>query len=94
MANRREIKKDVNYLCYEVVYECMIFLEHTPSLNQENVYEIIYDAVDLRNDLIFRINHPEQNNSPSVAAGHYRQLREDLYDGTIAMIERLNSLPR
>jgi hypothetical protein len=94
MAKRRDIKRDVNNLCYEVVYECMIFLEHTPSLNQENVYQIIYEAVDLRNELVNRVNHPEVNNSPSARRDYYREIREDLFNGTISMIERLNSLPR
>ena len=94
MARRRDIKRDVNNLCYEVVYECMVFLEHTPSLNQENVYQIIYDAIDLRNDLVHKVNNPQTNNSPAARRNYYREIRTDLYDRTISMIERLNSLPR
>lgn len=94
MARRKDIKRDVNNLCYEVVYECIVFLEHTPSLNQENVYQIIYDAIDLRNDLVHKVNNPQTNNSPAVRRDYYSGIRNDLYNGTISMIERLNSLPR
>jgi hypothetical protein len=95
MASRRNIKKDVNSLCFEVIYECIIFLEHTSSLNQENVYQIITDAAELRNALIHRINHPETGNyAPHSSRTFYRDIKKDLYDKTIYMIERLNKLPR
>jgi hypothetical protein len=95
MANRRSAKRDVNQLCYEVIYECITFLEHTPSLNQENVIQIISDAVELRNDLIHRINHPVPGNPSSRSSRvYYRKLKKDLYGQTISLIERLNNLPR
>jgi hypothetical protein len=95
MPSRRKLKKNVNNRCYHVIYECFTFLEHTPSLNQENVQVIISDAVELRNKLINKINHPETGNaSAGSTATFYRNLREDLYDKTNRMIDRLNSLPR
>jgi len=95
MSSRRKLKKDVNNLCYEVINECFSFLDHSPSLNQENVQVIISDAVELRNQLIFRINHPEhEGSSPRSVKAYYRQIKEELYENTISLIERLNSLPR
>ena len=94
MANKREIKKDVNNRCYEVIYECMTFLEHTPSLNQENVYQIISEAVDLRNNLIHRINNPDGNNSNHNSRSFYNNIKKDLKAGRFTFIDRLDSLPR
>lgn len=95
MASRRNLKKDVNNLCFEVIHECLVFLEHSPSLNQENVREIITDAVNLRNKLILKINHPEPGNpSTKKLKSYYRSVTGELYNETINLIERLNSLPR
>lgn len=95
MSNRRDIKKDINSLCYEVIYECIVFLEHTPSLNQENVYQIIDDAVEFRNNLIHQVNTDGNNKSSArTSRSFYKELRENLYDRTISFIDRLNSLPR
>ncbi len=95
MSSRRKLKKDVNNLCYEVINECFSFLDHSPSLNQENVQVIISDAVELRNQLISKINHPEhEGSSPRSVTAYYRQIKEELYENTITLIERLNSLPR
>ncbi len=94
MANKREIKRDVNNRCYEVIYECITFLEHTPSLNQENVYQIISETVELRNDLIHRINNPESNNSDHKSRVFYNKIKKDLNEGRVSFIDRLNTLPR
>lgn len=95
MSCRKNLKKDVNNLCYEVIYECIIFLEHSPSLNQENVYQVISDAVELRNSLINKINHPETHNSSRGAVrAYYRNIKNYLCDRTIGLTESLNSLPR
>ncbi len=95
MSSRRKLKKDVNHLCYEVINECFTFLDHSPSLNQENVQVIIADAVELRNNLIYRINHSGHEGSSSrLVKAYYRQIKEELYENTISLIERLNGLPR
>ena len=95
MASRRNLKKVVNDLCLGVINECFVFLEHTPSLNQENVREIINEAVNLRNRLIYNINHPQPGNSTgSGLKGWYRSVAGDLDKGRTRLIERLNSLPR
>ncbi len=95
MANCRSLKKDVNSLHQAVINECSTFLDHSPYLNQENVQVIIDDANALRNDLMNRINNPlSENNSPASVRTYYRNIREELNDRTITLIERLNKLPR
>ncbi len=82
-------------MCYEVIFECITFLDHSPSLNQENVQQIISDTVYLRNKLIYKINHPELNDTyPRNSKALYRGVIKDLYDQTIVLTDRLNSLPR
>jgi hypothetical protein len=95
MASIKELKKMVNRTCLHVVYECFSFLEYTPSLNQENTQMIISEAIGLRNDLIYKINHPEKNKIPPYGHGiFYSGIREELFRKTNILIDRLNSLPR
>ncbi len=95
MASQRNLKKDVNNLCYSVIDECLSFLDYSPSLNQENVQVIISDAVELRNKLIFQINNPDHSTRKSSSRRVYFQnIREELFDKTITLVERLNNLPR
>lgn len=95
MSSRRKLKKDINDLCFEVINECFAFLDHTPSLNQENVQYIISDALDLRNKLVHMINHPENGSLYANRSRiYYRQIKDELFEKTIDLIERLNGLPR
>lgn len=95
MASRRNLKKTVNYICLGVIGECLSFLEHTPSLNQENAQLIIADAVELRNKLVGMINHPQHEaSSYGNIKAYYRNIREELHTESERLMERLNNLPR
>lgn len=93
MANIRDLKKDINNLCFEVISECVIFQQYSSSLFYENVQEIIIAAVELRNDLISRVNNPPLNEDRKALKAHYKSIVDDLYENTIALVERLNALP-
>ncbi len=92
MASRRKLKKHINNLCFKVTGECFTFLEHTPSLNQENVQLIIADAVELRNRLVYMLNNPQP--ATGNTRMYYRDIRKELHENTRELIGRLNSLPR
>jgi hypothetical protein len=92
MANIRDLKKDINNLCFEVISECSSFQEYSDSTNVENVRELIREAVDLRNDLIFRTNHPPLDDDPKAIKAYFGSIVDDLYEHTITLIEKLNSL--
>jgi hypothetical protein len=55
------------------------------------VAEIISDAVDLRNDLISRVNHPGSSAVPKDIRAHYQLIGKDLDSGVDALFERLSS---
>lgn len=93
MPSRRDLKKDINNLCYDVINECFTFLNYSPSLNHENVHAVISDAVDLRNRLIAKVNHSATSNpSRSSTKAYYREIHQELHDTTIDLVERLNNL--
>lgn len=93
MANIRDLKKDINNLCFEVISECVIFREYSSSLFYESLQEIIVEAVELRNDLIFRVNNPPVSEDKKALKAWYRSIVDELFEKTIALIEELNSLP-
>ncbi len=92
MANIRDLKKDINNLCFEVISESVIFQQYSSSLFFESVQEIIVAAVELRNELISRVNNPPLNEESKAIKAHYKSIVDDLYEKTIALVERLNAL--
>ncbi len=94
MASRKLLKKEVNSLCLKVVFECFTFLEYTPSLNQENTREILAEAINLRNKLIYKINHPGNNEGVDNLKAYYNEIKEEMYRGNFGLLDRLNNLSR
>jgi hypothetical protein len=70
MKNLREIKKDINYLASEVVSDCLTYLAINDNKNQEEVSNIIDAALDLRDEMVCKINdYPRDSEANPSKAG-------------------------
>ena len=92
MAKIRDIKKDINHLTYQVISECYTFLDYSPELEYENVSDIIMEAIEIRNNLIYQVNHINHLEDKKKIKLHFNNIIKDLYEKNIQLIERLNSL--
>ena len=59
MPNRRDIKKDINNVLGDVLEECYSQMLFNNSKNEKEINVIIDTAVDLADDLIFRVNNAD-----------------------------------
>jgi hypothetical protein len=59
MASVRQLKKDIDNQIFEVISDCFIYAGLHPDSNDEEISGIISDAVNLRNELIARVNNPD-----------------------------------
>ncbi len=57
MANLRRLKKDIDYVLEEVVFDCDMAIIYQPSKEQE-IFQIMQQAVALRNELFEKANNP------------------------------------
>jgi hypothetical protein len=89
MASIRHIKKDIDYLVSEVVSDCCTFMYLYPEKKQEEALAIINEAIDLRNNLIERVNHPEGK-----AKVHYKAIFTDLLTGVDASFKKISELTK
>ena len=76
MASIRELKKDIDYLIFEVISDCFVYAGLHPDNKTDEVSGIISDAVNLRNDLITRVNNPEGKGEPKVIKAHYKAVKK------------------
>ncbi len=93
MASIRQLKKDIDYLVFEVISDCFTFGALHPDDREEEVTSIISDAVALRNELIQRVNNPEGGRDPKASKAHYKNVVKDLYVGVDDLCGRLSALP-
>lgn len=93
MASVRKLKKDIDYLIFEVISDCFTFGTLHPEDKADEVSSIISDAVNLRNDLIMRVNNPESTDNSKVLRSHFQQITKDLFIGVDQLCSRLSLLP-
>lgn len=91
MANIRDFKMDVKQMVKHFMQECYVHLAYSPPLHQENVLDIISDAMQLEVDIIKKINKPEQEGKSNLKL-YYKAVSNDFYDKIVELTERLNSL--
>ena len=94
MANVRGLKKDIDYLIYEVISDCFVFSDVHPDVKTEELSAIVSDAVDLRNDLIARVNNPGGKDNPKIVKAFYKGVKKDLMGGVDDLFSRLSDLTK
>lgn len=92
MSSRRDLKKDIDYIIAEVISDCFTFLEFNQGEKEDEVTAILNDAVNLRNDLIARVNNPDGKDNPKILKAFYKSVVNDLYTESNKLFERLSSL--
>jgi hypothetical protein len=94
MASIRILKKDIDYLIFEVISDSLVHAELNPDNKRDEVSGIISDAVALRNDLITRINNPAEKHEPKALRAHFQSVKKDLIEGVDKLFNRLSSLSK
>lgn len=88
MANRRELKKYVNYVTSELFIECLVNKLYVPNTDKEKADKLMAEILNLQNDFINRISHTEPGN----AKGYYKKFYSDFNEHINQIIEALNNL--
>ncbi|MEA3447241.1 MAG: hypothetical protein U9Q98_02175 [Bacteroidota bacterium] len=77
MASVRETKKDINYLIYEVLADCMIHkhVNHDDSKASDKIME---NMIAKREDLISRVNKAKNLDDKKDKKKAFRDIEDDL----------------
>lgn len=92
MANIRELKKEIDNQVFGVVSDCLLFMSMHPERSAEEVSAIVHEAVELRNNLINRIYHPENKEDSKAVKSHFRAVKEELSTGIDGLCRKLSEL--
>lgn len=92
MANLRSLKKDIDFLCGQVVLDCFGYIQNNDGADAEAAYEIISEALVLRNQLRNRSNHPDGKDNRGMVKKFYHQLGKELVEGCDECYNKLGKL--
>ena len=88
MANRKDLKKAINYIAGELFTECIICSLNLAEEGKQKADKVMTDILNMQNEFISRISHTEPGN----VKGFYKKLREDFstqVDGIVTAISQL-----
>ena len=89
MANKRNVKKDIEYVTYTIVHDCMAHLEINNEKTHDAVIKVIANAVNNRNDLFHKVNHQTKGKRAEVRA-YYRDVYKMLFVNADKMFDELS----
>jgi hypothetical protein len=93
MANIRNLKKDIDYLVYQVISDCFSAMSVTKEESvSDSLADIVSDAVKLRNGLFSKIKHKKDEKKPENLNKYYSKLRSELVKGIDTLFERLSKV--
>lgn len=88
MANKRDLKKEVQFTLSTVIESAILKEEANPDQNKEKAEKIIDETVVAFDDFITRIN----SKNPENPSTYYKQIRKDLIKTETALLEKIHSM--
>ena len=91
MASLRRVKKDIDYLVSEVVYDCYLAL-YFHSERRDAIVAVMEEAVDTRNEFYEMANHPAEKHNKSLVKKHYAFLGNELMERIDGLFDKLSKV--
>lgn len=66
MANKRNLKRNINYVCSELFSEAVAVSMYSSKATEENVNALLASILVIHNDYVRRVSHQEPGLSPKV----------------------------
>jgi len=89
MASIRTLKKDINFLTSELVTQAYLNQILFDKISDEELVNYIAEALDYRNNLVERTNHPDGKDNPKLVRVYYKNLRKDMLEQFSVLYDKL-----
>ena len=89
MANKRDLKRTINYITSELFAECVAASLYNGNPAQEDVDGILSSIIMTNNDFIKRISHPEPGIKQSL---YFKKLVTEFNKQTSEIIDQICNL--
>ena len=85
---RKDLKKHINYLCGELLAECMAATDFSKKDNKQDVENVMLSIMKMQNDWICRLSHVE----PGSTNLFFKKMKEDMQKRTDEIIDQIQNL--
>ncbi len=94
MASIKSLKKDIDFLFFELISDCFMASSLHDGPKKVEVQNLIEEAVVMRNEFIDRANHPDGKDNPALIRAYYAGLRKELFVKVNEFFEKLSSITK
>ena len=88
MANKRDLKKDINYVLGDIIEAVYIWELTNPDKDTKKSEKIIDQAIETFDDLIVKVNDRSAENKKQ----HFNSIRKELEEKGRKLIDQINAL--
>ncbi|MDG1714068.1 hypothetical protein [Lacinutrix sp.] len=88
MANKRDLKKDINYVLGDIIEAVYVWEYSNSSKDTKKSEAVIDDAIKVFDDLIAQVNAKDVENKKA----HFKAINSQLESKGRELIERINKL--
>lgn len=88
MANKRDLKKDINYVFGDIIEAAYLHQIANPEQNKTQTEEIVDEAIEGFDQLIEKVNQRSVENPRD----HFRSIRKELEERAQNLVEKVNAL--
>ncbi len=82
MANKRILKKKINYICSELFAECVADSLYNGKREEKDVKAMLYAIISIHRNYICRVSHPE----PGIKQNAYYKDLINKFNGEVGEI--------
>ena len=89
MANKRDLKRGINYICSELFAECVAVSVYNKDSDKENVDSLLRSIIGIHSDYVMRVSHPE----PGMPAKKYYRVLVDNFNNEVNdVVDQINNI--
>ncbi len=89
MANKRNLKRTINYICSDLFAEAVAASLYGEKPNKDNIDALLSSILIIHNDFLSRVSHPEPGMDKKV---YYKAIIEDFNKQASEIIDQIQTL--
>ncbi|MEG1608181.1 MAG: hypothetical protein RR931_05115 [Mucinivorans sp.] len=87
----RQAKRNLTFLTSEVIDNCY-YATYFHNESEPEILEIIEQAVELYNTLMYDMNHPAEKHNPKLVRKHYATIEQKMMSGVDELFEKISTI--
>jgi hypothetical protein len=94
MANIRDLKKDIDYLFYELISDSFTYAGLHNGEKTGEIQNLIEEAIESRNEFFEKVNNPTGKDNPKLVKQYYSSIRKELLEKVDGLFTKLSDISK